>query len=160
AHSSRKPQPYRLGKRRICATVNRESAGDSLHRRTAIRAQTQQSLGGIDCSLCFSKLDPASDLQIENEVSAHPRCPLLADGAWHRNWSAKFAESCLTPYTVLFHGWPLHTLASKHLRGLNLSPATLKSTVNTATPEFEKNTRRLVDLMTQIKNEETQIAEG
>jgi len=41
-----------------------------------------------------------------------------------------------------------------------LSASTLKSAVNTKTPEFDKNNRRLIDLMTKVKNEETQISEG
>jgi acetyl-CoA carboxylase carboxyltransferase component len=41
-----------------------------------------------------------------------------------------------------------------------LSAATPQSTVNTKSSEFEKNSRRLIDLMAQIKNEEAQIAEG
>jgi 3-methylcrotonyl-CoA carboxylase beta subunit len=36
----------------------------------------------------------------------------------------------------------------------------LKTNVNTKSPEFEKNTRRMIDLVTQIKNEEEQIAAG
>jgi 3-methylcrotonyl-CoA carboxylase beta subunit len=36
----------------------------------------------------------------------------------------------------------------------------LKSNVNTKSPEFEKNTRRMIDLVTQIKNDEEQIAVG
>jgi 3-methylcrotonyl-CoA carboxylase beta subunit len=41
-----------------------------------------------------------------------------------------------------------------------LSLSTLKSTVNTKSPEFEKNSRRLIDLMAQLKKEEAQIVEG
>jgi len=36
----------------------------------------------------------------------------------------------------------------------------LKSNVNTKSPEFEKNARRMIDLVTQIKNEEEQIRQG
>jgi len=36
----------------------------------------------------------------------------------------------------------------------------LKTNVNTKSPEFEKNTRRMIDLVTQIKNQEEQIAGG
>jgi 3-methylcrotonyl-CoA carboxylase beta subunit len=36
----------------------------------------------------------------------------------------------------------------------------LKSNVNTKSPEFEKNSRRMIDLITQIKNEEEQIRQG
>jgi 3-methylcrotonyl-CoA carboxylase beta subunit len=36
----------------------------------------------------------------------------------------------------------------------------LKTSVNTKSPEFEKNTRRMIDLVTQIKNEEEQIQQG
>jgi 3-methylcrotonyl-CoA carboxylase beta subunit len=38
--------------------------------------------------------------------------------------------------------------------------ASLKTSVNTKSPEFEKNTRRMIDLVTQIKNEEEQIRQG
>jgi 3-methylcrotonyl-CoA carboxylase beta subunit len=36
----------------------------------------------------------------------------------------------------------------------------LKTSVNTKSPDFEKNSRKVVDLVTQIKNEEEQIAQG
>ena len=36
----------------------------------------------------------------------------------------------------------------------------LKTSVNTKSPDFAKNNRKVVDLVTQIKNEEQQIAEG
>ena len=36
----------------------------------------------------------------------------------------------------------------------------LKTSVNTKSPDFTKNSRKVVDLVTQIKNEETQIAQG
>jgi len=36
----------------------------------------------------------------------------------------------------------------------------LKTNVNTKLPEFDKNTRRMIDLLTQIKNEEEQIRQG
>jgi acetyl-CoA carboxylase carboxyltransferase component len=36
----------------------------------------------------------------------------------------------------------------------------LKTNVNTKSPEFEKNTRRMIDLVTLIKNEEEQIRQG
>jgi 3-methylcrotonyl-CoA carboxylase beta subunit len=38
--------------------------------------------------------------------------------------------------------------------------ASLKTNVNAKSPEFEKNTRRMIDLLTQIKNEEEQIRQG
>ena len=38
--------------------------------------------------------------------------------------------------------------------------STLNSTVNRKSPDFEKNTRRIIDLLTQIKNEEQTIHEG
>jgi 3-methylcrotonyl-CoA carboxylase beta subunit len=41
-----------------------------------------------------------------------------------------------------------------------LSASTLKSTVNLKSPEFEKSSRRLIDLMTSLKNAEVQISEG
>jgi len=36
----------------------------------------------------------------------------------------------------------------------------LKTNVNTKSPEFEKNSRRMIDLVTQFKNEEEQIRQG
>src|SRR5467141_3609147 len=42
----------------------------------------------------------------------------------------------------------------------SVAASILKTNVNTKSPEFEKNTRRMIDLVTQIKNEEEQIAVG
>ena len=41
-----------------------------------------------------------------------------------------------------------------------MAASILKTSVNTKSPEFEKNTRRMIDLVTQIKNEEEQIRQG
>jgi acetyl-CoA carboxylase carboxyltransferase component len=41
-----------------------------------------------------------------------------------------------------------------------LSSSVLESHVKRDSPEFEKNTRRIVDLLTAIKNEETKLSEG
>jgi acetyl-CoA carboxylase carboxyltransferase component len=41
-----------------------------------------------------------------------------------------------------------------------VSASVLKSSVNSKAPEFEKNARRVVDLLTSIKNEEEQIRQG
>jgi acetyl-CoA carboxylase carboxyltransferase component len=41
-----------------------------------------------------------------------------------------------------------------------VAASTLKTNVNTKSPEFEKNTRRMIDLVTQMKNEEEQIRHG
>jgi 3-methylcrotonyl-CoA carboxylase beta subunit len=41
-----------------------------------------------------------------------------------------------------------------------VSPSVLKTAVNTKSPDFEKNTQRMVELLTAIKNEEEQIREG
>ena len=41
-----------------------------------------------------------------------------------------------------------------------MSASVLKSSVNSKAPEFEKNARRVVDLLTSIKNEEEQIRQG
>ena len=41
-----------------------------------------------------------------------------------------------------------------------MSASVLKSSVNPKSPEFEKNARRVVDLLTSIKNEEEQIRQG
>jgi 3-methylcrotonyl-CoA carboxylase beta subunit len=41
-----------------------------------------------------------------------------------------------------------------------VTASVLKTNVNTKSPEFEKNTRRMIDLLTKIKNEEEQILQG
>jgi acetyl-CoA carboxylase carboxyltransferase component len=41
-----------------------------------------------------------------------------------------------------------------------VSASVLKTTVNTKAHEFEKNTRRLIDLVTNLKNEEERISQG
>jgi 3-methylcrotonyl-CoA carboxylase beta subunit len=41
-----------------------------------------------------------------------------------------------------------------------VSASVLKTSVNSKSPEFEKNTRKVIDLVTQIKNEEEQISRG
>jgi len=41
-----------------------------------------------------------------------------------------------------------------------VSASVLKTSANRKSPEFEKNTRRIVDLLTEIKNEEEKIREG
>jgi len=41
-----------------------------------------------------------------------------------------------------------------------VSASVLKTSVNSKSPEFEKNARRIVDLLTTIKNEEEQIRQG
>lgn len=41
-----------------------------------------------------------------------------------------------------------------------MAASTLKTSVNTKSAEFEKNTRRIVELMTALKNEEARICEG
>ncbi len=41
-----------------------------------------------------------------------------------------------------------------------MSASVLKTAANLKSPEFEKNTRRIVDLLTKIKNEEEQIRQG
>ena len=41
-----------------------------------------------------------------------------------------------------------------------MSGSVLKTAANRKSPEFEKNTRRIVDLLTEIKNEEAQLQEG
>src|ERR1700726_3417894 len=45
-------------------------------------------------------------------------------------------------------------------RGLRVSASVLKTSVNKKSPDFEKNTRKVIDLVTQIKNEEEQICQG
>src|SRR5580698_3411299 len=44
--------------------------------------------------------------------------------------------------------------------GLRVPASVLKTSVNTKSPDFAKNSRKVVDLVTQIKNEEQQIAQG
>jgi acetyl-CoA carboxylase carboxyltransferase component len=46
------------------------------------------------------------------------------------------------------------------MRGFSVAASILKTNVNTKSPEFEKNSRRMIDLITQIKNEEEQIRQG
>ena len=46
------------------------------------------------------------------------------------------------------------------LRGLALSSSVLHSTINLKSPDFEKNSRLMVDRLTEIKNEEEKIREG
>jgi acetyl-CoA carboxylase carboxyltransferase component len=41
-----------------------------------------------------------------------------------------------------------------------VSASVLKTSVNNKSPEFEKNTRKVIDLVAQIKNEEEQICQG
>jgi 3-methylcrotonyl-CoA carboxylase beta subunit len=41
-----------------------------------------------------------------------------------------------------------------------VSASVLKTSVNTKSPDFEKNQRRIIDFLTQIKNEEEQIRQG
>ncbi len=41
-----------------------------------------------------------------------------------------------------------------------MAGSVLKSSVNAKSPEFQKNSRRMIELMTRLKNEEEQIAEG
>jgi 3-methylcrotonyl-CoA carboxylase beta subunit len=41
-----------------------------------------------------------------------------------------------------------------------VSASVLKTATNRKSPEFEKNTRRIIDLLTEIKNEEEQIRQG
>src|SRR6202000_2259441 len=44
--------------------------------------------------------------------------------------------------------------------GLRVPASALKPSVNARTPDYSKNSRKVVDLVTQIKNEEHQIAQG
>ena len=41
-----------------------------------------------------------------------------------------------------------------------MTPSTLKTAAKSDSPEFQKNTRRIVELLTQIKNEEETISQG
>jgi 3-methylcrotonyl-CoA carboxylase beta subunit len=41
-----------------------------------------------------------------------------------------------------------------------VSASVLKTTINLKSPDFEKNTRRFIDLLTTLKNEEEQICQG
>jgi 3-methylcrotonyl-CoA carboxylase beta subunit len=62
------------------------------------------------------------------------------------------AQSLEKPYTV--------SLGATSLWGDHVSASVLKSTANLKSPEFEKNARRIVDLLAKIKNEEEQIRQG
>jgi len=46
------------------------------------------------------------------------------------------------------------------LEGLRLMSSVVETKVNLNSPEFEKNTRRMVDFLTEIKNEEPAIQQG
>src|SRR6202162_6739506 len=46
------------------------------------------------------------------------------------------------------------------VRGLRVSASVLKTSANTKSPDFAKNNRKVIDLVTQIKNEEEQICQG
>src|SRR5450759_2857938 len=48
----------------------------------------------------------------------------------------------------------------KFLEDLHLTSSVVETKVNRNSPEFEKNTRRMVDLLTEIKNQETVIQLG
>ena len=41
-----------------------------------------------------------------------------------------------------------------------MTSSVVESKVNRNSPDFEKNTRRMVDLVTEIKNQETAIQQG
>jgi acetyl-CoA carboxylase carboxyltransferase component len=41
-----------------------------------------------------------------------------------------------------------------------VSASTLKSSINRNLPDFEKNTRRVIELLTEIKNQEEEIRQG
>src|ERR1700676_3494342 len=45
-------------------------------------------------------------------------------------------------------------------RGLRVSASVLKTSANTKSPDFVKNNRKVIDLVSQIKNEEEQICQG
>src|SRR5579885_1575010 len=44
--------------------------------------------------------------------------------------------------------------------GMRVGGSVLKSSVNAKSPEFEKNARRMIELMTRLKNEEEEISAG
>jgi acetyl-CoA carboxylase carboxyltransferase component len=46
------------------------------------------------------------------------------------------------------------------LEEFHLTSSVVETKVNRNSPEFEKNTRRMVDLLTEIKNQETSIQQG
>ncbi len=46
------------------------------------------------------------------------------------------------------------------LEDLHLTSSVVETSVNRNSPDFEKNTRRMVDLLTEIKNQETAIQQG
>jgi 3-methylcrotonyl-CoA carboxylase beta subunit len=48
----------------------------------------------------------------------------------------------------------------KIFRGAPLSSSVIETKINRNLPEFEKNTRRMIDLVTEIKNQETGIQQG
>jgi acetyl-CoA carboxylase carboxyltransferase component len=79
-------------------------------------------------------------------VYTHPYATLQERGK-----SPRLADSALKPYTDFGKYLP---------RGSCVPASTLNSNVNRKSADFEKNTRRIVDLLTQVKNEEQKIREG
>src|ERR1700687_4167851 len=53
-----------------------------------------------------------------------------------------------------------HTVAQKSEEELPLTSSVVETKVNRNSPEFEKNTRRMVDLVTEIKNQEVETHQG
>jgi 3-methylcrotonyl-CoA carboxylase beta subunit len=54
----------------------------------------------------------------------------------------------------------LHFAAGKTYEELTLTSSVVETKVNRNSPDYEKNTRRLVDLVTEIKNQEIAIQQG
>src|SRR5215472_16083087 len=75
----------------------------------------------------------------------------------------RFAPRAQTSYTVS-RDWAEpsheHRRTIHFLRGHSVSASVLKTAANRKSPEIEKNTRRIVDLLTEIKNEEEEIRQG
>src|SRR5215472_9409548 len=75
----------------------------------------------------------------------------------------RFAPRAQTSYTVS-RGWAdsshEHRRTIHFLRGYSVAGSVLKTAANRKSPDFEKNTRRIVDRLTEIKDEEHQILQG
>src|ERR1700730_3773190 len=53
-----------------------------------------------------------------------------------------------------------HTAARKSEEELPLTSSVVETKVNRNSPDYEKNTRRMVNLVTEIKNQEVEIQNG
>src|ERR1700719_2319784 len=67
-------------------------------------------------------------------------------------------EGLKSAYTVASP--PARAAARKFLKEQPLTSSVVETRINRNSPDFEKNTRRLVELLTEIKNQENAIQQG